>query len=581
MGASALVSATLAIAGSAHALTGTVYGGGSSLIGPYLRQAADCYGTKEDLVIQGAAPTYLTVGGFISAPTFISGAFNCTTPVTANTLWYINAGSGNGELGVITHDVNGATDPVFGVTTDGVAPHVQFPSVQYGAGDYGLDFNEVGVYTAGGTLSQKSGAGHTISITPGVGGQATYANPVPLYGNFIQVPMSIDPVAFAFPSAYAVDNSTGTPVTYHLHIAVPNVDGSGGLRLDMKTACGIFNGAITNLNDPAITALNPGLKDPADPNPFNVPIQLAGRSDSSGTTSIFYRALAAQCNATSSGYAGTNNYLPAGGKKLPAALIGAGAGQFQVFAGTTAVATYVAAAIPTPPAGSSTTQFRMTYIGTDYTLPSSTGNGLPYNLSVANIKVGTVYLEPTGKNALASFGAGIHALLPPESHDAAGHFGTPLANSLGHRSNPQDWAQPIATTVSYDNGATFVNTPLADPDHNIPGVTKGYPVVGTTNLFMNTCYNGANGTAAMLGFTKYYYTSTTIKTATTGLLAKSGLAAMPAAWLTATVNTFINPLGEPPASRAALDALNLNILQAGTGPASGTGSQCHAVAPGA
>jgi len=250
--------------------------------------------------------------------------------------------------------------------------------------------------------------------------------------------------------------------------------------------------------------------------------------------------------------------------------------------GSTLVAAYVATPITVPPVGSETVQFRMAYIGTDYTLPASLHNGLTYGLNVANIKLSAkVVLEPTAKNALASFGTGLNALLPPQS-DGSGHFtSTPAAGSKGHRANPEDWAQPIATTVSYDGGVTFVNTPLADPDHNITGVTKGYPMVGTTNLFMNTCYNGANETAAMLGFVHYYLTSTTIKTATTGLLAVSGLGAMPTPWLTAENNTFISPSSEPIASRAALQALNLNILQAGTGPASGTGSQCNAVAPGA
>jgi phosphate transport system substrate-binding protein len=56
--------------------------------------------------------------------------------------------------------------------------------------------------------------------------------------------------------------------------------------LDGKTLVGIYNATIKNWNDPAIAALNPGTKDlPAKP------ITVVHRSDGSGTTEIFTRAL--------------------------------------------------------------------------------------------------------------------------------------------------------------------------------------------------------------------------------------------------------------------------------------------------
>jgi phosphate transport system substrate-binding protein len=56
--------------------------------------------------------------------------------------------------------------------------------------------------------------------------------------------------------------------------------------LDGKTLVGIYNATIKNWNDPAIAALNPGIKDlPAKP------ITVVHRSDGSGTTEIFTRAL--------------------------------------------------------------------------------------------------------------------------------------------------------------------------------------------------------------------------------------------------------------------------------------------------
>jgi phosphate transport system substrate-binding protein len=61
-----------------------------------------------------------------------------------------------------------------------------------------------------------------------------------------------------------------------------------GLMLDRASMVGIFSGKISKWNDPAIIALNPGLKD-------NLPdarIVVVHRSDSSGTTELFTNALA-------------------------------------------------------------------------------------------------------------------------------------------------------------------------------------------------------------------------------------------------------------------------------------------------
>jgi phosphate transport system substrate-binding protein len=60
---------------------------------------------------------------------------------------------------------------------------------------------------------------------------------------------------------------------------IPGV--ASGLKFDGNTVGKIFAGTITNWNDPAITALNPGVTLP------NLAIAVAHRSDASGTTSIF------------------------------------------------------------------------------------------------------------------------------------------------------------------------------------------------------------------------------------------------------------------------------------------------------
>ncbi|MFN7824033.1 MAG: phosphate ABC transporter substrate-binding protein PstS [Pseudobdellovibrionaceae bacterium] len=58
------------------------------------------------------------------------------------------------------------------------------------------------------------------------------------------------------------------------------------LKLDGPTIGEIFSGKINQWNDPKIAALNPGLKLP------NLPIAVATRSDSSGTTAVFTDYLA-------------------------------------------------------------------------------------------------------------------------------------------------------------------------------------------------------------------------------------------------------------------------------------------------
>jgi phosphate transport system substrate-binding protein len=60
-----------------------------------------------------------------------------------------------------------------------------------------------------------------------------------------------------------------------------NLKGANNLVLNGETAAKIFNGKITSWNDPAITALNPGVSLPA------TPIRVIFRSDESGTTDNF------------------------------------------------------------------------------------------------------------------------------------------------------------------------------------------------------------------------------------------------------------------------------------------------------
>ena len=625
-GASALAALGLALASGAQAaVTTQVFGAGSTLIGPYLRQVEDCYGSPTPLVYQGTAQTpapyypagtetysgsALNTGGVTPLPAitpfdYLGGTgFNCaTTHVNANfQLNYINTGSGNGQLAIMTHDV---TDDI-GVTTEAGAPAttLQYTSVQYGMGDYGIGQPDVAAFTSGGPLSQKDGDNNVVTIP--AGGNAGK------YGNFVQYPISIDAVALAYPPSYGLyTNAGGTTISLSFNVKKKNGDGSGGLLLDMPTVCAIMNGKITNWNDPALKALNGALalydvNDPHKGAGWSVPIQLVGRADGSGTTSLFYRALAAQCGQGSvtyieygDNYTYTNAFLPAGSHKLPGGVIGAGAGQFLTFTGSSGVAAELGSTIPTPAPGNVNYFGPLGYLGTDYVLPAvaSTGQNT-YNLHVANIAANPAWtpskptavpvgIEPTHTSALAAFGAGLNALLPPQSNSSGQYVAAGGASSHGLRAQAQDWAEPTSTTVTYindpaDGGATqTINTPLADPDHNITGVTKAYPIVGTTNAFLNTCYDGSPVAGAVLALFRYFENNALVTSAvktTPGVLVSAGLSPLPKSWLTASTDTFLTPVTT---GAYATNALNLYLLQAGTGPATGTGSQCKAVTPGA
>jgi hypothetical protein len=116
-------------------------------------------------------------------------------------------------------------------------------------------------------------------------------------------------------------------------------------------------------------------------------------------------------------------------------------------------------------------------------------------------------------------------------------------------------------------------------------VKTAYPFVGTTQAFLNTCYQ-TNNYYSMEEFLDYYFTNTTVNTAKTGLLNEVGLGIMPAAWKTAIEHTFLTPASEAAANREALEQLNLFLDYAGhaaisvkatsTVPAYTYGGQCVA-----
>jgi phosphate transport system substrate-binding protein len=536
-----------AFGAASSASAADVNGGGASLPAPYIRGSADCYGVKADLIERdatgGTNPTLTTLADFNYTGT---PAFDCaTTTVDASTrVLYSSTGSGRGIAAHMSHD------PAFYGDTSLTAGVQLFASVQYNLSETSLSATNVAAYNNGGTVGSGTTAVTMVAPggTPGVG---QYANPKEKYGALVQYPFLIAPVTIAYDPVYKkVRQGNGTIKEYKFRINGARGDGSGGLRLDAVTYCKIFNGQITDWNHADLTALNGGvsLRDPKDPVPegsWSQTLQIAGRLDSSGTTSLWTRHLAAVCEGLSgNAYADSTS-------TLPATLISAGAIYDKNTANTTVtgtpgiyvradgnggVAKYIDFTVePTMTAGNTVTQGRIAYLGPDYVLPAVVFTAAnTYNLNTATLQnANGDWVAPSPDAAIKSFGT----RLPPDSN-SKGKYDAGSTDPRS-RTQPADWVEPASKT-----------SPLANPT-----AARGYPIVGTSNLLAYTCYADKNQFKGLFGYLKWYNDSAMVNDAKLGILAESGFAPMPKSWTTAIRETFLgNGSG-----------LNLAIAQVGTG----------------
>jgi ABC-type phosphate transport system substrate-binding protein len=486
-GASALA-AVMSLASAASAQT-FLNGAGSTLLAPYWEQAAKCW----DPSTQGGVSIYQN-GTFakvpatsgttdpLSTPAAVAGCFN---PANNVFFGFVASGSGAGQAVLLAHD--GRQD-LLGDNPDGT--HTKpFAAPHYALSDNSMASNDVGVYTVGTGQSYTDTNGtittsatyvgkqftptQTVSLTfGGSPGPNNYDIPRNLYGPMVQVPVSIDAVAITFNPLY----KTGKTLNI--------VTAAKKLNLDSATYCAIFTGGLTDWGDSRLTALNvnpkTGLSSPlvqaADIG--TSPITLVGRSDSSGTTSIFTRHLAAVCGGI---YTGGTTSLPGGSPFT------------DLKSGSSGVANEVHAV-----AGS------MGYVGIDYVTPFSKKSGVnTYNLPAAKLKnaFGTFEL-PTAGTATAAF-KGINP---------------PVGQTL--RSDPTTWAQSPAKTVALAN----------------PAQKTAYPIVGTTQFLGYTCYASADSVTAIRGFFTFLN-----GTKGKAIVKAVGLAPLPTPWTTAITQTFLTP----------------------------------------
>ncbi len=192
---------------------------------------------------------------------------------------------------------------------------------------------------------------------------------------------------------------------------------------------------------------------------------------------------------------------------------------------------------------------KITYISSDSVQPSI--DSLP-GLTAATLQVGvspTLYANPTATGGRQAIGT----IAPPQA-DSTGLY---LANdtrlvrpTTGTTLVPATRANPVAWgDVLYADSA---NT-LANP-------TVGYPMTGTTQVLLYTCYNGTNREQMVntLGYILGQYARDGNGVATArgiingvtptapGVVYQSNTGVVPISWARAIVNTFLsNPVAEP------------------------------------
>ncbi|HSZ74049.1 MAG TPA: substrate-binding domain-containing protein [Rhizomicrobium sp.] len=550
----ASLTAAMLLAGSANAAAPStltnVFGGGAALVAEELWQAADCYGNETDLYIATGNPLGSTTPVVDNpAPFNYTGAAaqDCSTAhfetSGKSSLNYLSENSGNGIKSIYAHDI----------TRLGVTPSAwASPTVQFSFSETALDANDVSIYNAGGSGGHVGLTVVAPGVTPGAG---QIANPSQYYGALVQVPAIIAPVAIVYDPVYKKVYNSGTVTEYKLNIHTPRADGSGGLKLNVATLCQVFNGQIVDWNDPALKKLNGGVsfEDPSDPTPaksWSVPLQIVGRSDSAGATNVFSRHLAAVCGGVTYTGGVTNQY-PDAASTLPSTLIGATyvkgsgsnpppsgetVGKFTVANGADGVAEYVAFTRTPDTNTTSITQGRIGYTGVDLALPAVLSTGAnTYGLNTATLQNhNNQWVAPTAAGALAAFAS----QLPPQS-DADGTYDASVTTN-GLRANPQDWVQPNLKS-------SYIADPVAP---------RSYPITGTANALVYSCYSTANRFKVVDGFMIWFYSNNLIAAKNTGLLNSAGSSPLPANWRKAVLQTFFN---------SALASLNLRINQKGQG----------------
>ncbi len=532
-----IAAVAVVVAGAAQAQSNTtntsgaaiqLNAGGASLPAPTYRSLMNCYGLPTD--------------GTTTLPT------GCTARVRTDvSINYDSVGSGGGQRAFFTHSRGqlGSDQPA--------------GPMAFGASDAALSAAQIAIYntTTNTTAGASPLASGQVIVAPGVtpSGATQFANPNASYGPMIELPAMGVPVTIAYPAAYKqIRNAhNGSVISYAFN--VQNKRSGGGLRLDAATYCKIFSGQITDWNDPAITALNVNpitgvavsLRASNDPTPeatWSLPISVVVRDDNSGTTALFTRHLRAACAQ----FATTTVLASATAGNLSAGFSQAFPGMATASSGTTGTCTTSSNTIfggnwmrgrgsegvskclggngtalvsdPTRKVAETVTNGAIGYLSPDFVMPYVTVANPAYaiyNVQTANLQnqAGN-WIAPTPSSAQLSLGA----LLPPSGSAA--------------QASPFNW-------VADPSGAVAGTAGL------IPAsITGGYPIVGTTNMLVYTCYatdsvrsalQTKQATGATEGYLNWFYRA---PSSVTAIVKAGGFATLPSATRTAIQTTFLN-----------------------------------------
>lgn len=567
----------------------SLHGTGATSIQNVLVQEFNCIDGANQLGLPSPTPNgsfstisepVITVPASGSTP---STPFNCATQrlLTGFSAKYIGTGSGFGRQAWRTN-TNQFTGGTNNNPWEKISGQLPWATIQFAFADSSITASDRATYIT----NNSATAGAPIMF--------------PLYAL---------PVAIAYNPVYGT-NSTGNPMRFRSPATTPRaINGVtvGGMKLTPELYCGIFNGQIKNWNDARFKAANGGTDIFDATNDTlarwtsqGAPIRLVGRVDRSGTTDIFTRALAAQCDSF-----GTNAYdraaetlpynrtLPAsqlpdftsvrsdsglrpastekesgnstsllvgntyfngsgyttvtgGSASQPAANSTNGSGLFMVANGSGGVRDAINFApdhvVTSTTFGTTTFNGKVGYISADYIANSPTGSA---TLFAAALQAGDgTYSLPTGNAASQAVNA---AVLPPQSN-ASGTYNAG-ADTRQVR-DPNDLTEATLINATRTNPLAWYDVLYSDPASTLANPAAGYRITGTTQFLGYTCYKASNAPYIrnFLGWNTGNLTtddSGTVRTGiftnlSTGLLDRSNLAPMPTDWQRAIRDTFLN-----------------------------------------
>jgi phosphate transport system substrate-binding protein len=383
--------------------------------------------------------------------------------------------------------------PAMAVTLIGGGSSLVGPSITAEIAAFGADPDSLTYYITSSGTGQTAFLNNNASyFASGLTGQVFYANSdaavsssyvtayntsdEPTDGPLIQIPYIVTPITIPY-----VNGPTSSSDTLSGPQTTPGQTSS--LALNDSDLCGIFSGNYTNWNQ---------VTNPDTGTTFNLsaPIKVIYRSDSSGTSELLTRHLAAVCpsySSTASGvtFVDSTTFAASFPSGVPTTFTGvSGSGNIQ--------AALVAAESTSTGAPSA-----IAYLSPDWTntflAPSSSSASV--DLSVASLRNTTLNADiaPTYQQATAALG-----------------------------------------TVS----APSTQATAADPTQWVPNAanpTTGYPVSGTSQILLSQCYATSPQTTTVLNFLNAHYTVA----ANASIINGNGFATVPAAYETAIDNDFL------------------------------------------